>query len=211
MKIGIIGATNRTGNVILREAQSRDIDVEVILRDRRRVSSDAEVLEIEPTLLTSDDIEDLDVLVCAFGTGKLNDSSRLYPALIKHLIEITKQSSVRLMVVGSSSCLYTDAERSQRLFDEPGFPEAAKNSANSLNDVLKLLRASDGVDWTYISPAEKFVFRAPRTGHYQLGTDFRSYNAAGLCEVSYADYAIAFVDEIQNHQHINEHISVVSR
>ncbi|HAT53979.1 MAG TPA: NADH-flavin reductase [Lactobacillus sp.] len=209
MKIGIIGATGKAGNLIMQEALTRGIEVEAIVRDHRRIKGNVDYLERDINDLTTDDIEDLDVLVSAFG-APIN-AGHLYPEVMQHLIEITKQTGIRLMVVGGAGSLFTDAHHTSRLYDQPGFPEAIKDTSTNMGLALKELVASDGVDWTYVSPAENFLFKAPKTGHYQLGADFLSYNAAGRSEISYADYALAFVDEIENHQHVNEHISVVSR
>ncbi|GAB6093277.1 NAD(P)-dependent oxidoreductase [Furfurilactobacillus curtus] len=208
MKIGVIGATGKAGALIMAEAQSRGIDVEAIVRDHHRLSTPVPYLEKDVMSLITDDIEDLDVLVSAYGAPR--GEGYRYPLVTQHLIDITKQTGIRLMVIGGAGSLFTNQHRTNRLFDEPGFPEAFKDTSTNMGEALKRLQASDGVDWTYISPAENFVFNAPKTGKYQLGADFLSFNADGRSEISYADYAIAFVDEIQNHQHRNEHISVVS-
>ena len=45
--------------------------------------------------------------------------------------------------------------------------------------------------------------------HYQSGKDQLIVNSEGNSYISYADYAVALVDEIENPQHINERFTVV--
>lgn len=208
MKIGIIGATGKAGNLILEEAVSRGIDVEAIVRDHRRLKHDVTYLEKEVADLTTDDIEGFDVLVSAYGAPR-GEGFR-FPEIMKHLIEITSGTPVRLLVIGGAGSLFTSDDRQERLYEMPNFPDAFKDISTNMGEMLTLLQNSQGLDWTYISPSRDFRFTGQRTGKYRIANDILSVNAMGNSEVSYADYAIAFVDEIQNHQHPRQHISVVS-
>lgn len=51
----------------------------------------------------------------------------------------------------------------------------------------------------------------PKAGEYTLGGEELVLNSKGESVISYADYSIAFVDEIANGNHIGERISVVSK
>ena len=62
---------------------------------------------------------------------------------------------------------------------------------------LEDLRAEKDIDWVFFSPAADF-FAGPRLGHYHLGDDKLVVDEAG---VSFADYAIAMVDELEHHRH----------
>ena len=75
---------------------------------------------------------------------------------------------------------------------------------------LQLLKRAEAVNWTYISPAATFDAEGPRTGHYKLAGDILTTNANGDSYISYADYAIALVDEALQALHPNEQISVYS-
>ena len=66
------------------------------------------------------------------------------------------------------------------------------------------------MNWTYISPAGDFQADGERTGKYVLGGEELVLNSKGESVISYADYAIAMVDEIESGKHIKERISVVS-
>ena len=64
--------------------------------------------------------------------------------------------------------------------------------------------------WTYISPAAMFDLAGERTGHYTLGGDVFHTNDKGESYISYADYAIALMDEVESGKHVGERISVVN-
>ena len=73
----------------------------------------------------------------------------------------------------------------------------------------QFLRTRNDVKWTYISPAGDFDFEAERKGDYQLAGEVFTVNAKGESKISYADYAIAMVDEAEKGNHINQRISVL--
>ena len=76
---------------------------------------------------------------------------------------------------------------------------------------LDYLRTRDDVRWTYVSPAADFQAEGERTGAYTLAGEELTLNEKGESVISYADYAIAMVDEIESGEHIRERISVVSK
>ena len=71
------------------------------------------------------------------------------------------------------------------------------------------LRSRSDVKWTYISPAVDFQPDGEKTGKYILGGEELTLNECGESIISYADYAIAMVDEIEKGGHIQQRISVV--
>lgn len=74
---------------------------------------------------------------------------------------------------------------------------------------LAELRTRSDVRWTYLSPAADFQAEGERTGKYLLGGEELTFNRRGESVISYADYAIAMVDEAQKDSHIQQRISVV--
>lgn len=50
-----------------------------------------------------------------------------------------------------------------------------------------------------------------RTGNYILAGEEFTFNDKGESANSYADYAIGFVDEIENTKHIQERISLLGK
>ena len=65
---------------------------------------------------------------------------------------------------------------------------------------LDALRDETQVDWTFFSPAME-IFEGPRLGRYRTGTDQLVVDTAGESRISFADYAIAMVDELERHRH----------
>lgn len=74
---------------------------------------------------------------------------------------------------------------------------------------LTELRERKDVKWTYISPAGDFQADGERSGRYILGGEELTLNSRNESIISYADYAIAMVDEIEKGNHIQQRISVV--
>lgn len=80
-----------------------------------------------------------------------------------------------------------------------------------MGKALHELRKRKDVRWTYISPAADFRADGARTGAYLLGGEELTLNDRGESVVSYADYALALVDELVKGNHIGERISVVAK
>lgn len=76
---------------------------------------------------------------------------------------------------------------------------------------LEELRKRNDVQWTFISPAGDFQAEGERTGEYILAGEELTLNSRGESIISYADYAIAMVDEITKGNHIQQRISVVRK
>lgn len=93
--------------------------------------------------------------------------------------------------------------------DGVDFPEAFKPLALAMAKALEELRTRNDVKWTYISPAGDFQADGERTGHYILGGEELTLNTKGESIISYADYAMAMVDECISGNHIQQRISVV--
>lgn len=209
MKIGIIGATGKAGNLILREALDRGHEVTAIVRSASKVEDKSlNVLEKDVFDLTAEDAKSFDVIVNAFGApaGKEN----LHVEAGQALINVLKEApNTRLIVVGGAGSLFTDETQTLRVVDSPGFPDAYKATATNQGKNLQDLQASSGIQWTFLSPAGFFNSEGVRTGKYESGKDQILVNSEGNSYISYADYAIALVDEIENPQHKNERFTVV--
>ena len=74
---------------------------------------------------------------------------------------------------------------------------------------LDYLRTVKDVKWTYISPAADFQADGEKTGRYILAGEEFTTNSKGESVISYADYAVAMIDEIEKGDHIGQRISVV--
>lgn len=209
MKIGIIGASGKAGNLILKEAVERGHEVTAIVRSASKVEN-KQVAVVEKNIfdITSQDIENFDVIVNAFNATPGQENQHIEAG--KVLIEALKGApNTRLVVVGGAGSLFVDEAKSVRVMETPEFPEAYLPTASNMAKNLEELQSTSGVQWTYISPAGFFNPEGKRTGSYKKGGDLLTLNSKGESYISYADYAIAVLDEIENPQHKNERFSVV--
>jgi hypothetical protein len=209
MKIAIIGATGRSGSLILQEALNRGHEVTAIVRDRSRLQN-KEVPAVEKDImrLSADDLKPFDAVVCAFRAPAGQEEQ--YVEAGKVLIEALKGApNTKLFVVGGAGSLFADEARTTRLMDTPEFPKMVYPTAFNMGEQLKLLQQAEGITWTFLSPAQIFDPNGPRTGKYRTGKDVVLYNEEGKSYISYADYAIAVLDELENPRHVNERYTVV--
>lgn len=206
MKIGVIGATGKAGDLIAKELTDRGHSVTAIVRHPDKLQGDWDVLEKDLFDLNTDDLTPFDVVVDAFNAPRGQEN--LHKMSIEHLADILKNTHVRLMVVGGAGSLYVD-DHITRLFETPSFPPAFKPTSQAMAESLESLANSDDLNWTYLSPAPNFIFGGPRKNQYVLGNDLIMSDKDGKSEISYADYAIAMADEIENEEHNREHISVI--
>lgn len=208
MKIGIIGASGKAGQLILEEAVARGHEVTAIVRDKTKVK-DTEVAVIEKDIysLTKNDTTQFDIIVNAFGAPIGEEQAHVDAG--HALIEAVKGTDTRIIVVGGAGSLYVDEEKTIRVIDTPDFPDAFKPTANGQARNFAELQNTTDVKWTFISPSAVFDADGKRTGSYQTGKDQLLVNSKGESYISYADYAVAVLDEIENPQHINERFTVV--
>lgn len=205
MKVAILGANGKAGSLILKEAEKRGLETTAIVRDATKIEGNVSILEKDIYQLTAADIKDFDVLVSALGFWQ---DVKEFSTSTEHLITILKGQKTRLIVVGGAGSLYVDADHKVQLKDTPSFPEAFKPLATAMGEGLDLLKASKEVNWTYISPAAEFDAEGAKTGNYAIAGEELTMNKEGKSYISYADYAIAVLDEIQQGKHLNKRISV---
>lgn len=210
MKIAVIGANGKSGSLIVKEALSRGHAVTAIVRKAdAKVDPKADVLVKDLFDLTYDDLKPFDVIVDAFAAWT-PESLPLHQTSLKHLTDILSGKPNRLLVVGGAGSLYVNPELSVRLVDTPEFPEEFKPLATNMAKALDELKKCDNVNWTYLSPAIEFVADGARTGHYTAGGEQFMVNSQGKSQISYADYAIAMVDEAENAKHVKQRFTVVA-
>lgn len=208
MKIGIIGASGKVGNLILKEAVDRNHQVTAIVRDKSKVK-DAKVPVIEKSIfdLASEDVKKFDVVVNAFGAPLGEEQSHVDAG--HAFIEALKGTDTRGIIVGGAGSLYVDDDKTLQLIDTPEFPDIFKATARGQGRNLQELQSTPNITWTFISPAAIFDVEGKRTGHYTLGKDHLLVNSKGKSYISYPDYAVAVVDEIEEPQYINKRFTIV--
>lgn len=207
MKIAVVCANGKAGQLIVKEALSRGLDVTAVVRGGNRTEA-SQVIQKDLYDLTAADLKGFDVVVDAFGAWT-EDTLPQHSTSLKHLCDILSGTDVRLLVVGGAGSLYVNPEHTAQVMDGPDFPDVLKPLASNMGKALAELRQRSDVKWTYVSPAGDFQAEGERTGKYILGGEELTLNGRGESVISYADYAIAMVDEAVSGGHIRQRISVV--
>ncbi|GAK07950.1 NAD(P)-dependent oxidoreductase [Geomicrobium sp. JCM 19038] len=207
MKVAVIGASGKSGRLIMKEALKRGYESTAIVRDRSKVKENVAIIEKDVFELTSNDLEPFDVVVNAFGTTQGDEDQHVKVGNV--LIDALKGSTTRLIVVGGAGSLYVDEQKTTQLMYTAEFPEFALATAKGQSENLDVLQNTTNVMWTFISPAAFFDPDGKRTGAYEIGGDLLIVNSTDESYISYEDYAIAVVDEIEQEQHVNQRYTVV--
>ena len=213
MKIAVVAANGKAGKLIVEEAVSRGNDVTTIVRGENQTCAQ-HVIQKDLMELTSGDVVGFDVVIDAFGAWTPETLDQ-HSTTLAHLCDILSGTPTRLLIVGGAGSLYMDAEHSLMLCETPDFPDAFLPLATAMGKALTNLRKRDDVNWTYLSPAADFQAEGTRTGEYLLAGEEFTTNDKGESAVSYADFAIAMVDEAERtgspEAHVCERISVVGK
>ena len=207
MKIAVICANGKAGKLIVQEAVNRGLDVTAVVRSDNATAAQ-KVLKKDLFDLTAADVKDFDVVIDAFGAWT-EDTLPLHSTSLKHLCDILSGTDTRLLVVGGAGSLYVNPEHTMCVADGPDFPAIFKPLAAAMAKALDELRQRTDVKWTYISPAGDLQAEGERTGKYILGGEELTLNSKGESIISYADYAIAMVDEAVKGNNMQKRISVV--
>ena len=209
MKITIVCAAGKQGSKLVQEALSRGHEVTAVVRPTDKAPAGAKVITKDLFDLTLNDLKDSDVVIDAFGAWT-EDTLPQHSTSLKHLCDILSGTNIRLLVVGGAGSLYINPEHTACVSDGPDFPDIFKPLAAAMAKALSELRQRNDIKWTYLSPAGDFQAEGARTGKYILGGEELTLNSKGESVISYADYAIAMIDEAENGNHIQQRFSVVS-
>ena len=207
MKIAVVCANGKAGRLIVKEAMGRGLDVTAVVRGENHSGAPKAICK-DLFDLEAADLAGFDVVIDAFGAWT-DETYPLHSSTLKHLCDILSRTETRLLVVGGAGSLYVNPEHTVQVADGPDFPDVFKPLAAAMAKALTELRERRDVKWTYISPAGDFQAEGERTGSYILGGEELTLNSRGESVISYADYAIAMVDEAVNGGHIRQRISVV--
>lgn len=206
-KIAVVGGTGYAGGHLVAEAAARGHEVVSVSR-----SVPAEGAErVDGVEYVSADLLDADAVAGAIGgsdvilsavspRGPLAGKTR--GALVA-LADVARDRGARLGVIGGAGSLFV-AEGGPKLIETPEFPDAFKEEATEMGEVLDDLRArTDELDWFFVSPAAAFGAFNPgeRRGEYRLGGDVLVADEDGNSDISGADLAIAIIDEVEKPAH----------
>jgi len=201
MKIAIIGATGNVGSRLVDEALSRGHRVRAIARNPGRLAPDDNLtfsaIDAAATGELSAALAGHDVVISAIQFVQVKPES---------LIEAVRRSGVRrYLVVGGAGSL--DVAPGLALVDSPGFPALYREEALAGKAFLAALRTVADLDWTMLSPSALFT-AGQRTGAFRSGHDSLLTAADGKSWISFEDFAVALLNEIEHPQHVRQRFTV---
>ena len=208
--IAVVAADGRVARKVITEAVNRGWDVTAFGRKDENTGDAQTYVKKDILDLTREDLEGFDAVVDAFGAWT-PETFHLHGETLQHLLDILAGTDVRLVYVGGAGSLYVNPEHTLQVYQTPDFPAEFVPLATAQVGTLAQIRPVKDVKWTYISPAGDFQADGERTGEYILAGEELVLNDRGVSIISYADYAIALVDEIESGNHIQERISVVRK
>lgn len=209
MKIAVVAANGKAGRLIVEEAVKRGHEVTAVVRSDNKTDAQHAIIK-DLFDLTAADLAGFDVVVDAAGAWTPDTLHDIADAA-KHLADLLSGTDTRLLVVGGAGSLFVNKDHTLALEDTPDFLDAHKPVSSAHGKALAHLRTRSDVRWTYVSPAADFQAEGERTGSYGLAGEELTTNAEGQSFISYADYAIAMVDEAESGKHVGERISVYAK
>jgi putative NADH-flavin reductase len=202
-KIIVFGAGGRAGRAAVAEARRRGHEVTAVVREAAKHHE----LAADGVLPATGDVTDAATvaLLAKDHDAAINAAADLqaqpdvfFPAAARALLTA---GVPRLVGVGLASALETSS--GALLMDTPGYPQDYRAFYLGHAAGTDVLRAATGEsDWLVISPAGDFDHEGTRTGRY------RTAPADAASRISYADFAIAVLDEIDDPRHHRIHLGV---
>ncbi len=201
MKVALLGATGRGGSCILDELVSRGHQVTAVARNVDKLGGRDGV-----TAKQGDVADSAGLVALLRGHDAAISAVHFLPTDAKALIDSVKASGVpRFLVMGGAASLQT--ADGGKLIDSPHFPPEYEPEARAAMAFLTLLKDETELDWTFLSPAA-LIEPGERTGKFRVGGDQLLTDAQGNSRISFADYAIALVDELETNAHSRKRFSV---
>ena len=199
MKIALIGATGNVGQRVTAEALRRGHQVVAIARDVSKLEARAGV-----TAVAADLTDKAAIGKAIEGADAVVLSVRFQELDVEAMLDALKGAN-RLLIVGGAASLYVAP--GVQLIDTEGFPDFIKVEAEPARKALARIQQERALDWTFLSPS---VFFGPgeRTGKFRLGGDELLSDAEGKSHISYEDYAVALLDEIETPKHSRRRFTV---
>ncbi|HET8653891.1 MAG TPA: NAD(P)-dependent oxidoreductase [Longimicrobiaceae bacterium] len=213
MKIVLFGATGLVGRRIAHEAVQRGHEVVGVVRDPARAQApDPRVHLVKGDATDAASVAAVsrgaDAVVSAISPrpGTTGSAPSLVDAAHALIAGVREAGVKRLLVVGGAGSL--EVEPGVMLMDAPGFPAAYMGEAIEGRDALAVYRAEgDGLDWTFLSPAAE-IGPGERTGRYRTTLDRFLADEHGKSFITYEDYAVAVVDELERPRHAGQRFGV---
>lgn len=201
MEVVLVGASGRGGSCILRELIERGHLVTAVARN-----ADALAASDEVTVARADASDAVAMAEILRGKDAAITAVPFRSTDMRGLLRSMKTAGVpRLLVMGGAASLRL--EDGSRLIDSPEFPPEYLPEARAAMAFLDDLKAEPELDWTFLSPAA-VIEQGERTGSFRIGGEDLLVGADGVSRITFPDYAIAMVDELEGRSHSRKRFSV---
>ncbi|MEO3782665.1 NAD(P)H-binding protein [Actinocorallia sp. B10E7] len=204
MDIVVFGAGGRAGRQAIAEARRRGHRVTAVVRDPARHGDLADVRVVAGDVTDGASVERAAVGHDAAISAAADLSvppREFFTASARALTGgLAKAGVHRLVVVGLASIM--PGASGAPLMDEPGYPDEYRDFYLGHAAGLDELRNSE-LDWAYVAPAGDFDHDGARTGQYRVAE-----HGDSASRITYADFAIALLDEIEAPRHHRAAVSV---
>ena len=211
MKVVLLAATGRAGRTILSELVSRGHEVTAVARNLDKLPEQLPAAikrvrdDLDDEARIAEIIKGADAVLSAFGPSGSDPRYATDETYTDQLVSVTERAIAavrkagvsRLIVVGGCGSLYFSP--GVTVLDSGHWPQQYVPIAKSHMKALSALR-SCGINWTYFSPP-MLITPGERTGKFRLGGDDLITDVEGNSRVSFEDYAIALVDEVEKPAH----------
>jgi putative NADH-flavin reductase len=201
MKVAVIGATGKIGSKITAELLQRGHSVTAIARNPEKAPHEPNLRAVK-----GDVTDPQSVAPSVSGHDAVISSAPFNPGISVKVLEAVRKSGVkRYIAVGGAGSL--KAADGRLVMDNPQIPAAWLPSIKEGAELLRLLRTDHDLEWTFFSPAV-LIGPGERTGKFRLGGDEVVMAADGKSSISYDDYAIALVDELEHPRHVRARFTI---
>jgi len=202
--IALIGASGNIGSKITKELLDRGHTVTAICRNPDSIPAQEGVVAVAGDMLNptelAESLKGHDAVISA-APFVTNESEKLFQAV--------RDSGVkRYVMVGGAASLHND--EGIKVWDtlqDVGIPEPVLANIAEGMRAFDLLQQEDGLEWTFCSPAV-MIGPGERTGQFRLGKDNVVADDNGESKISYDDYAIALVDEVEQGNNVNGRFTI---
>lgn len=212
MKLIVFGATGDVGRAVVLEALNRGHEVTAVARATAPLADVAgRIGRVDADVLAAPE------RVAALVAGHDAAVSALRPPrgrehtlvdLTRAVVEGAAFHDAPVFVTGGAATLKLPDDSGHTVLTAPGLlPGDIRPIAEACAAQQALLETIAGARWTHLLPPAMLV-DGPRTGAYARGTDTLVADARGVSRISYADFAVAMIDLVEDPQPSRRRLTV---
>jgi len=203
MNVAVIGATGRIGTQIALEAHARGHMVTGISRGLNTEAPDSDFRLLHLDVFDADALRQAlrghDVLINAYR-GPAEGQPNVADAAHAIVSAMRGMGIGRIISIGGAGMM--EIEPGVRLYQAEGFPQALRSPSTAHLSAIDVLAKEPGLVWTVFSPAVQ-IEPGEKRGGYQVSRRLLR-DRDGNSRISYADFAAAVVDEMEQGMHLGE-------